>query len=50
MDTNWSTLWNIYMPIEHYFRWLENMIILATKYPLEFTMGQMVGKTKMAIE
>ena len=42
MDSKRSTPWNTAMPIEHYFKGLEEMFILATKYPLEFTMGQSV--------
>jgi hypothetical protein len=38
------------MPIEHYFKGLEEMIILATKYPPEFTIEQMVGKVKTAMK
>ena len=38
------------MPIEHYFKGLEEMFTLATKYPPRFTMGQMVGKVKPAME
>jgi hypothetical protein len=42
MDTKWSAPWNTATPVEHYFKGLEEMYILATKYPPEFTMGQMV--------
>jgi len=50
MDNKWSAPWNTALPIEHYFKGLEEMFILATKYPPEFTMGQMVGKAKTAME
>jgi hypothetical protein len=36
------------MPIEHYFKGLEEMFILATKYLPKFAMGYMVGKAKTA--
>ena len=38
------------MPTEHYFKGLEEMFILATKYPPEFTMRQMARKAKTAME
>ena len=50
MDNKWSASCNTVMPIKHYFRGLEEMFILATKYPLKFTMGQMVEKAKKAME
>ena len=50
MYNKWSVSWNAAMPIEHYFKGLEEMFILATKYPPEFTMGQMVGKAKTSME
>ncbi len=50
MDNKWSAPWNTALPIEHYFKGLEEMFILATKYPPEFTMGQMVGKAKTAMK
>ena len=33
MDNKWSAQWNTVMPIEHYFKVLEEMFILANKYP-----------------
>jgi hypothetical protein len=50
MDTKWSAPWSTATPIEHYFKGLEEMYILATKYPPEFTMGQMVQRAKTAME
>ena len=50
MNNKWSAPWNTTMPIEHYFKGLEEMFILATKRPPEFTTGQMVGKTKTLIK
>ena len=50
MDNNWSAPCNTAMSIEHHFKRMEDMFILVTKYPLEFTMGQMVGKAKTSIE
>ena len=50
MDKQWSASSNIAMPIKHCFKGLEEMFILATKYPPEFTMEQMVGKAKTAME
>ena len=50
MDNKWNAPWNTDMPIEHYFKGLEEMFILATKYPPEFMMGQMVGKAKTPME
>ena len=50
MDNKWSAPWNTAMPIEHYFKELEEMFILTTKYPPKFTIGQMVGKAKTAME
>ena len=50
MDTKWNAPWNTSIPIEHYFSGLEEIFILATKYPPAFTMEQMVGKAKTAIE
>ena len=50
MDTKWNAPWNTSMPIEHYFKGLEEMFILSTKYPPAFTMEQMVGKAKTAME
>ena len=50
MDNKWSAPWNTALSIKHYFKGLEEMFILATKYPPEFTMGQMVGKVKTAME
>ena len=38
------------MPIGQCFKGLEEMFILATKYPPEFTIGQMVGKAKTVME
>ena len=50
MDNKWSASWNTAMPSTRYFKELEEMFILATKYPPELTMGQMVGKAKTAME
>jgi hypothetical protein len=50
MDTKWSSPWNTASPVEHYFKGLEEMYILATKYPPEFTMAQMVQRAKTAME
>ena len=50
MDNKWSALWNTAMPIEYYFKGLENFFILATKYPPKFTMRQMAGKAKTAMK
>jgi hypothetical protein len=50
MDTKWSAPWSTETPVEHYFKGLEEMYILATKYPPEFTMGQMVQRAKTAME
>ena len=38
------------MPAEHYVKGLEEKFILATKYPPKFTMGQMIGNAKAAME
>ena len=50
MDNKWSAPWNTAMPIEHYFKVLGEMFILATKSPPEFSMGQIVETVKTAIE
>ena len=50
MDITWSVPWNTLMPIEHYFKGLEEMFVLTTKYPPRFTMEQMVVKAKTAME
>ena len=50
MDTKWSQPRNTFMPIKHYFKGLEEMFILATKYTLKFTMARRVGKAKTAAE
>jgi hypothetical protein len=36
--------------IEHRFKGLEAIVILATNYPPKFTMVQRMGKTKPAME
>ena len=50
MDNKWSVPWNTTLSLEHYFKGLEDMFILSTKYPPKFTMGQMVGKAKTSME
>ena len=50
IDYKWSAPWSTSMPIKYYFKGLDEMVILATKYPPKFTMGQMVGKAKTAME
>ena len=50
MDTKWSKSWDTAMFIKHYFKGLEEMFILVTKYPPKFTMVQMVGKAKTAMD
>ena len=50
MDNKSSAPWNTALPIKHYFKGLEEMFILVTKYPPEFTMGQMVGKAKTVMD
>ena len=50
MDNKWSAPWNTTMPIIHYFKGIEEIFILAAKYHPKFTMGQMVGKAKTAME
>ena len=50
MDNKWSAPWNTAIPIKHYFKGLEEMFILATKYSSKYTMGQMVKKAKTAME
>ena len=44
MDNKWSAPWNTAMPIEHYFKGLEEMFILVTKYPPGCTSEDSDGK------
>ena len=50
METTWSLPWNIVALIEHYFKGIEEVLILVTRYPPKYTMNQTIGKAKTAIE
>ena len=46
MDTTWSEPWNRAIPIEYYFKGLGEMFILTNIHPPNFTIAQMVQRTR----